>query len=77
MFFTSNPKVEIAKIVPPFVPPVFAKNIGPTHGFGGYLFVNVDGAKGLEFAGGARFAISTFGLGYSFNVNVSIRKLIQ
>ncbi|SFV87702.1 hypothetical protein MNB_SUP05-SYMBIONT-5-1349 [hydrothermal vent metagenome] len=34
---TPNPKVEIAKIVLSLAPSVFAKNISPTHRFGGYF----------------------------------------
>ncbi|SFV87956.1 hypothetical protein MNB_SUP05-SYMBIONT-5-574 [hydrothermal vent metagenome] len=34
---TPNPKVEIAKIVLSLALSVFAKNISPTHRFGGYF----------------------------------------
>ena len=34
---TPNPKVEIAKIVLSLTLSVFAKNISPTHRFGGYF----------------------------------------
>ncbi|SFV88400.1 hypothetical protein MNB_SUP05-SYMBIONT-7-339 [hydrothermal vent metagenome] len=36
-FIYPNPKVEIAKIVLSLALSVFAKNISPTHRFGGYF----------------------------------------
>jgi hypothetical protein len=43
------------------IPPVFAKNISPTHRFGGYFFVNAGGIRG-----GASLVITIFGLGLKY-----------
>jgi len=41
-----NPKIEVAKMVLFLIPPVFAKNISPTHRFGGYFFCECRWDKG-------------------------------